>query len=327
MKPQRAGKMHRAYAMLGVASAAFGLWMTAAMAIEPERVTFPSFDIDVRTGEPIVISALYFSPDPSSGGYPAVIGLHGCGGMYSSAPGRRTHPHPGLPPEREGGRLSVRHQAMAELLLAEGYAVLFPDSFTSRGRRNVCSFPIGQSPIVQDNRRLDVLGALTYLRSRPDIDAERIALLGWSHGGSAVLASVNLRHPVVAQYLAAAPSASFFRTAVAFYPGCFESLRTPYGFAPATRVDIFIGESDDWTSPRSCVALASAMAVMSMPLSVTTYPDAYHGFDAPNMARPLHLDVPNGVNAGRGVTIAPNRAARDDAYARMKARLRDAFAP
>ena len=35
------------------------------------------------------------------------------------------------------------------------------------------------------------------------------------------LASVNRRHPVVAQYLAAQPSAPFFRTAVALYPGCF----------------------------------------------------------------------------------------------------------
>ena len=314
MKPQRAGKKRRVHAMFGVASAAFGLWMTAAVAIEPERVTFPSFDIDVRTGESVVIGALYFSPDPSSGGFPAVIALHGCDGMYSNAPGWRN-------------RLSARHQAMAELLLAEGYAVLFPDSFNSRGRREVCTFPLGRSPIVQDNRRLDVLGALTYLRSRPDIDAEHVALVGWSHGGSAVLASVNRRHPVVAQYLAAAPSESFFRTAVAFYPGCFESLRTRYGFAPATRVDIFIGESDDWTSPRFCIALGKAMQAMSMPLAVTTYPGTYHGFDTPTLAAPVHLDVPSGVDPKRGVTIAPNRAARDDAYERMKARLRDALAP
>ena len=301
-------------------------WASAARAMDPERVSFPSLDIDAQTGEAVTVSALYFSPDPSSGGYPAVIALHGCGGMYSTAPGRRTRPHSGLPPEGEGGRLSVRHQAMAELLLAEGYAVLFPDSFNSRGRREVCSFPIGLSPIVQDNRRLDVLGALTYLRARPDIDADRIALIGWSHGGSAVLASVNRRHPVVAQYLAAQPSASFFRTAFAFYPGCFESLRTRYGFAPATRVDIFIGESDDWTSPRPCVALGKAMEAMRMPLSVTTYPGTHHGFDTPNMVGPLHLDVPNGVNRARGVTIAPNRAARDDAYARIKAQLRAALA-
>ena len=135
-------------------------WITLARAIDPERVTFPSLDIDAATGKPVALSALYFSPDPSSGGYPAVIALHGCGGMYSAG---------------RGDRLSPRHQQMAELLLAQGYAVLFPDSFNPRGRREVCNDPPGKSNITQDNRRLDVLGALTYLRTRADIDADRIA--------------------------------------------------------------------------------------------------------------------------------------------------------
>ena len=59
-------------------------------------------------------------------------------------------------------------------------------------------------------------------------EGARVALLGWSHGGSAVLASINRRHPAVMQFLAAeAPADMFYRTAVAFYPGCIESMRTP----------------------------------------------------------------------------------------------------
>ena len=34
------------------------------------------------------------------------------------------------------------------------------------------------------------------------------------------------------------------------------------------------------------------------------------------------LDVPNGVHPGNGVTVAPNPAARDDAYVRLEAFLR-----
>jgi hypothetical protein len=45
------------------------------------------------------------------------------------------------------------------------------------------------------------------------------------------------------------------------------------------------------------------------------------------MFAPLHLDVPNGVHPGQGVTIAPNAAARNDAYTRMKEQLRAALAP
>jgi len=284
-----------------------------------ERVSFESLDLDPETGHPVTISALYFRPvtpaNNASGRTPAVVALHGCGGMYSEALARRD-------------RLTLRHQAMADLLVAEGYAVLFPDSFNPRGRREICSLKLSEQRITQDNRRLDVLAALGYLRTRSDVDHSRIALIGWSHGGSAVLASINRRHPVVAQFLAAeTPADRFFRTAIAFYPGCIESMRTRFGYAPATAVSIFIGESDDWTSPKPCVALGERMAVIKAPLQVRTYPDAHHGFDAPNMSRPIHLDVPNGVHPGQGVTIAPNAAAREDAYGRMKQQLRAALAP
>src|SRR2546423_491843 len=87
-----------------------------------ERVSFESFDIDPETGQPVVIGALYFRPaipvNHVSGKTPAVVALHGCGGMYGTAARR--------------DRLTQRHQAMADLLVAEGYAVLFPDSFNPR---------------------------------------------------------------------------------------------------------------------------------------------------------------------------------------------------
>jgi len=287
----------------------------AVRAATGERVSFPSMDIDPQTGMPLTLSGLFFTPDPSAGGFPAVVALHGCDGMYSTLASR-------------SGKLSARHQAMADLLVAEGYAVLFPDSFNPRGRREVCTQPAREQTITQANRRLDVLGALDYLRSRSDIATHRVALLGWSHGGSAVLAVMNARQPVVAWYLSQLNDPSdFFLTAVAFYPGCFASLNSRDGYAPAAPLSVFIGESDDWTSAKPCVALGEAIQAQRLPLQVRTYPDTYHGFDTPGLARPRHLDMPNGVRPGQGVTIAPNAAARADAYARMKAQLRAALMP
>jgi dienelactone hydrolase len=310
-KPRRGFERLRTLALCGALLGS----ACVAHAATAERVSFESFDIDPETGAPVTISALYFrSGANASGKSPAAVALHGCSGMYGTTPEWRD-------------RLVPRHQAMADLLVAEGYAVLFPDSFNPRGRREICSLKLGSQRITQDNRRLDVLAALTYLRTRPDVDGTRVALLGWSHGGSATLASINRRHPVVAQFLAAeAPVEKFYRTAVALYPGCVESMRTRFGYAPATAVSIFIGESDDWTLPKPCVALGKRMAAVNEPLQVRTYPDTYHGFDTPNMVRPLQLDLPNGVNPGHGVTIAPNAAARDDAYLRMKQQLRAALA-
>jgi dienelactone hydrolase len=297
-----------------VLCAALSVALPVARAATGERVTFPSLDIDPQTGAAIELSGLYFAPE-AAGAFPAVVALHGCDGMYGAAASRR-------------GQLSARHQAMADLLVAEGYGVLFPDSFNPRGRREVCTQPVRDQTITQANRRLDVFGALEYLRARPDVAANRVALLGWSHGGSAVLAAMNARAPNVAAYLRALGSPQeFFLTAIAFYPGCYGSLRGREGYAPAAPVSVFIGESDDWTSPKPCVALGNAMAAKGLPLQVRTYAETYHGFDTPNLPRPRHLDVPNGVRPGQGVTVAANAAARDDAYARMKAQLRAALFP
>src|SRR5437660_944430 len=112
------------------------------------RVSFPSIDRD-ETGAPVQIQAVLLLPDGPAppGGYPAIVALHGCSGMYSTAKGREDH---------LADRLAVR----VDLLLGDGCAVLLPDSFRSRGRNEVCTVKIGDNPITPTRRRLDALGAV-----------------------------------------------------------------------------------------------------------------------------------------------------------------------
>ena len=57
---------------------------TTAAAV-PERVSFDSLDRDPATGKPVVIQALLFKPAGADRRrVPAVVALHGCGGMYST---------------------------------------------------------------------------------------------------------------------------------------------------------------------------------------------------------------------------------------------------
>ena len=65
-------------------------------------------------------------------------------------------------------------------------------------------------------RPLDAYGALAYLRSRRDIVADRIALQGWSNGGSAALATMSVTAPAIAS----PTPASGFCGALVFYPAC-----------------------------------------------------------------------------------------------------------
>lgn len=275
-----------------------------------ERVTFDSLDRDPATGAPVRISALLFRPEGSGGERrAAVIALHGCGGMYSVVKSRRNE-------------LSMRHQAMAELLVGEGYVVLFPDSFRPRGTDEICTIENRLRTIKQVNRRLDTLAALSFLQAQRDVAPDRIAVLGWSHGGSAVLAALNARAPIVAARLNRTSSAPYFRAGVAFYPGCYESLRAKVGYEIAAPLRLFIAGSDDWTSPAPCIELAERLAKEGEPVKFTVYPDTYHGFDGPPTQKRLRLEVPNGVHPGQGVTLAPNPDARADAYLRLRAYLR-----
>ena len=282
--------------------------------LPPERVAIESLDRDAVTGKSVVINALLFKPDATGSGAserrPAVVALHGCGGMYSAFASRRES-------------LSVRHQTMAELLVAEGYVVLFPDSFRSRGTEEICTLENRRRSITQRHRRQDAQGALRWLQARSDVRADRIAVLGWSHGGSAVLATVNAKQEEAALGRERTPATPYFRAAVAFYPGCADSLRSRGGFSLAAPLVMFVGGSDDWTAPQPCVDLAAKLAASGEPATITVYPEAYHGFDGPSSQKRLRLDVPNGVHPGQGVTVATDPKARDDAYARLKLFLRE----
>ncbi|MDZ4165408.1 MAG: dienelactone hydrolase family protein [Smithellaceae bacterium] len=275
-----------------------------------QRVSFNSLDRDPTTGKPVVIEALLFKPaGADSRRLPAVVALHGCGGMYSTAKTKRD-------------LLSLRHQMMADLLVAEGYAVLFPDSFRSRGFEEICTIENKKRTLTQEHRRLDAQGALAWLQRRADVLPERVALLGWSHGASAVLATINAKEPAVAGWQDRAPPLPYFRAAVAFYPGCSDSLKARGGYRLAAPLTFFIAGIDDWTPPGPCVDLAARLAAAGEAATIIVYPDAYHGFDGPSTQPRLRIEVPNGVNPGQGVTVATNPAARDDAYGKLKKYLR-----
>ncbi|HJU24825.1 MAG TPA: dienelactone hydrolase family protein [Casimicrobiaceae bacterium] len=272
-----------------------------------ELVAFPSLDRDASGASVIVHAILLLPPgDPPKGGRSAIVALHGCGGMYSR---REGHEH----------ELSPGFALRANPLLRDRYAVLFVDSFRSRGLSQICTTRYRERTVKIAERRLDALGALAYLQRRTDIAANRIALVGWSHGGSATLWTIGRGAPI--------GNDPFFRAAVAFYPGCAGPLKAGDTFHPAAPTRIYIGELDDWTPASSCVALGNEMAARNEDLLVTTYPDSYHAFDSSFGQVVLRKEVPNGVHPGQGVHTGPNPAARDAAIASMRAFLRERMAP
>jgi dienelactone hydrolase len=250
----------------------------AAIAHAQERVTFPS--LDRSGGAPVELIGFWFGASTSVSA-PAVVLLHGCGGTYNAK-----------------GQLSQRTLDYTRLLNDHGMNALVVDSLTPRGEKELCTQRIGTRHVTQANRRLDALAAVAWLAQRPGVDAKRIGLMGWSNGGSTLLAALNLRHADVA----AAPVQPAF--GVAFYPGCESDLKR--GFETRTRLLMLVGESDDWTPAAPCHELA--LATRGTAPEIEGYAGAYHGFDS---AAPLRLrkDVPNGANPGQGVHVGGNPAA------------------
>jgi dienelactone hydrolase len=199
-----------------------------------------------------------------------------------------------------------READWAARFLEAGYAVLLPESFSARGQGSQCGVR-DRAILPWRERRADAAGAQAFLAAQPGIDAGRIALAGWSHGGSTVLASLDL------------PGYAAF---VAFYPGCSRSLRNraPLPAAPAL---LLIGEADDWTPPEPC----RGFAALAPGLRLVTYPDAHHGFDAPNSPVRQRGGVAFGTRGDGTAHVGTNQAARESAIRLVPEFLASAMRP
>ncbi len=258
----------------------------AGSALGQSTVEFSS--LDAPQGQAVQLKAYWYPVSAPKAG--AVALFHGCGGMY----------------DRQG-LVSERMREYASLLNQQGFHVLTVDSLTPRGEREICTQRVGQRKITQANRRLDALASLQWLARRPEVDVQRIGVMGWSNGGSTVLSATNARHQDV---LAFGLTPAF---AVAYYPGCETDLQR--GYTPTAPLLILIGEADDWTPAEACRQLAAA-ALGARP-EIETYPGAYHGFDSSAPVR-LRKDVPNGVNPGQGVHVGGNAEAWSRSRERMQ---------
>jgi dienelactone hydrolase len=277
----------------GRAARAALLALAAGMAAaEPVRV--PS--LDAPAGTPVALPGHWF-PVSRPGAAPAMLLLHGCSGAV----------------DRQGA-LAARYSRLALHLNALGIHALAIDSLSPRGERELCTQAIGSRRVTQLQRRRDALGALQWLAAQPGVDPARLGVLGWSNGGSTVLAATNRRHREVAA-AAVLPS-----LAVAFYPGCESELRR--GYRPAAPLLLLLGEADDWTPPAPCKALAAAAGDV---VQWEAYPGAVHGFDGSGPVR-LRRDVPGGVRPGQGVHVGGDAAARAAAALRLDQFLRAQWA-
>lgn len=236
--------------------------------------------------EPVFVSGepslqLQWQPAKHAGRRPAIIALHGCGGLYDSR-----------------GRFDDRYTWYAQRWNAAGWHVVAPDSFGSRGQGSICTQAPIDRTIKVTHRREDVLRTAAWLMQRDDVDPQRIAIVGWSHGGSTALEVVDR-----SLWLSQPPAAI-----VMYYPGCSGWKKRPLG-EPTAPMLMLLGDADDWTPAAACKDLAERyQSEYPGTVLVHAYADSYHGFDRPGPVRFL-ANIPAGVDK-RGVHVGGNSAAR-----------------
>lgn len=260
------------------------LCLAASPASGVELVSIPSQDGKLQLPG-------YWFEAAVAGPRPTVILLHGCGGALDRK-----------------GRLSRNRARVAEFLNVEGMHALVVDSFTPRGETSICQTPPSRRRIQPEDRRDDVFAAIQWLARRPIVDASRIAVVGYSNGGGAVLSVLDR----TARAVRSQPLQP--RLAIAFYPPCAR-YATMWRYEIGAPLLLMIGELDDWTPAHHCVRLHDRVKREQPDASfeLVLYPESHHGFDSYG---PPRLRFGLSTASGRA-TVGGNAEARDRALRRM----------
>jgi dienelactone hydrolase len=254
----------------------------AGAAYEESWVDFPARKEFM--GQPVRLKALMYRPE-GRGPFPAVVMLHGCGGLLGNS-----------------GQPTASNRHRAEILAQNGYVALMPDSFGPRGHWSICDQQ--KSGILVSRERVDdAYAARDWLATQPYVAPDRIVLMGWSHGGAGTLYAMRATRPERG-----------FRAAIAYYPACNVLVKSKPQYAPYAPLLILVGDADDWTPAAPCVEMTKSAKDAGASMDIVTYPGAHHGFDSVNsplryLPRVRNSNKPDGLGATVGNDLGAGRDA------------------
>jgi dienelactone hydrolase len=201
-----------------------------------------------------------------------------------------------------------RGRAYAEALGKAGISSLEIDMWTPRGLKGGLDRPRSVTDTLPD-----VFGAFRYLTNRPEFDALRIGVMGFSWGGA--LSMLTATRSVARRYLR---NGERFAAHAPLYPVCWLYNRVEgYEFRDLTGAPILLqcGGADDYDAPGSAATLLDSLDGFDRDcISIVVYPGATHAFD--QVGEPARVVSDPLSHEGRGgeVVFTPDpeagRAAR-----------------
>jgi dienelactone hydrolase len=205
---------------------------------------------EAAAGAPAVrAEARLFLPPGAAGAVPAVVLLHGAGGVSWA-----------------------REHRYARQLAARGWAALVVDVFGARVEPGT-GFTARLLNVTEAMFLADAYAGLRFLADHPRIDGDRVALVGFSYGG---MAAVYALHAQVAERYAG--DGARFAAHAAYYAPCiarFERVDTTG--APAL---ILYGTADAIVDPARCDAVVGDLRRGGSAVTLEVYDGAAHRWDA-----------------------------------------------
>jgi len=227
-------------------------------ALRTTTLTDQQFLNGVKEGQPATIAAELRLPRRTTARMPAIVLLHGSGGLSGS------------------------HERWAQEFIGMGVAVLLVDSFTGRG---IVSTSADQDALGRLAMIIDAYRALELLAPDTRIDPDRIALIGFSRGGqSALYASVRRFQKMHGR------AGLEFAAYIPFYPSCNTRFRDDENVSTRP-IHLHHGLADNYVPIGPCKAYVDRLnAAGKRNVSLMEYPDAHHAFDNPGNPAPVRAE-------------------------------------
>jgi dienelactone hydrolase len=244
------------------AARAQAIFRTEVYPVQTVTLSTADFLLGKKDGKPAMIAGELRIPKPGTDRLPAVILVHGSGGV-------------GFNSGMWAGELNKA-----------GFATFVADSFTGRGITNTIT---DQSQLSSYTMMNDAFAALAVLANHPRIDPDKIAVMGFSKGAiPSLYASMNRFQSAYAR------EGASFAAYIGFYTPCNTAMIDDEKVS-AKPIRLYHGIADDWVPVGPCRDYVARLKKVGANVTLVEYPGAYHVFD--NQAIQGTMQLPQAVTA------------------------------